>query len=323
MIAAALLTASLVLTGCSGSDMSASDKSLAQEQPADAKGSAQDSADRAGAGAPGGKGTTADTTNPAGTHVIRTARLSVRVKSAEKAIDVARAAAVTAGGLVQSETTEGGSAGDEVNSTVVLRVPQESYDAVLRELAGTGKLLARSTNAKDVTDQVVDVNSRVASQRASVARVRELMDQAEKLSDVVELEGELSTRQAELESLLARQASLKNRTALATITLELTEAPAKAVEEKKKDDDPGFLDALGGGWDALVTTVRLISVVLGAVLPFAAVFGALYVLWRLVSGRWARDRFRPGVRYSRTRSRGPAGAPKPSEEQEEPRGEQD
>ncbi|AXG80944.1 DUF4349 domain-containing protein [Streptomyces paludis] len=316
MIAAALLTLSLVLTGCSGIDSSSSDKSLAQDagQPADAKGgTGQGAADQVGAGAPGGKGKAADTTNPAGTQVIRTARLSVRVKNAEKAVEVARAAAGTAGGLVQSEVTESGGADDGVHSTVVLRVPQESYDAVLRELAGTGKLLSRSTNAKDVTDQVVDVNSRIASQRASVARVRELMDQAVKISDVVQLEGELSTRQAELESLLARQASLKDRASLATITLDLSEAPAKVAEEKKKDSEPGFLDALGGGWDALVTTVRLISVVLGAVLPFAAVFGALYVLWRLVRGRWVRDRRPAGAA---------AGAP---EEQgaDEQRGERD
>ena len=49
------------------------------------------------------------------------------------------------------------------------------------------------------------------------------MDKAEKLTDVVALEGELSSRQADLESLLAQQASLKDRTTLATVTLELSE----------------------------------------------------------------------------------------------------
>ncbi len=71
------------------------------------------------------------------------------------------------------------------------------------------------------------MESRIKSQRASVARVRELMDRADKLSDVVTLEGELSGRQAELEALLARQASLKDRTSLATITLSLSETPVR------------------------------------------------------------------------------------------------
>ena len=76
-----------------------------------------------------------------------------------------------------------------MTSRVVLRVPQEKYDAVLAELAGAGKLLSRKADAEDVTDQVVDVESRIATQRASVNRVRALMDRAVKLSDVVTLEG--------------------------------------------------------------------------------------------------------------------------------------
>ncbi|RYJ28357.1 putative lipoprotein [Streptomyces sp. L-9-10] len=217
--------------------------------------------------------------------MIRTAELTVRVKNTEKALATARSAAVGSGGLVEDESTER-IGGDHVGSRIVLRVPQDAYDDVLAELAGTGTLLARKANAKDVTDQVVDVNSRIASQRASVARVRELMDQATRLSDVVSLEGELSTRQADLESLLAQQASLKDRTTLATITLELTETPA--VTKEKEEDDPGFLDALGGGWDALTVTVRWIAVVIGAVAPFAAVLAVLYLLWRLVRGRLPR-----------------------------------
>ncbi|MEV7425056.1 DUF4349 domain-containing protein [Streptomyces sp. NPDC091212] len=289
-VAAALLTVSLALAGCSAGGASDTGGNKSAARAADgAQGYEGGGAQDAATGAPGGKGKAADTRTPtsAGTHVIRTAELTVQVKSAQKALGTARTAAENAGGLVQNETTERVE-DDQVMSTVVLRVPQDAYDAVLAELAGTGKLVARKSSAKDVTDQVVDVNSRVASQRASVARVRELMEQATQLSDVVALEGELSTRQAELESLLARQASLKDRTTLATITLRLSEAPVEVAE--KKDDDPGFLDALGGGWDALVATLRWIGVVIGAVVPFLAVFAVLHLLWRLVRGRLPRFR---------------------------------
>ncbi|TQK51271.1 uncharacterized protein DUF4349 [Streptomyces sp. SLBN-118] len=212
------------------------------------------------------------------THIIRTTVLEVEVKDAPKALAAARSAAENAGGHVANESTERID-DTHVTSRVVLRVPQEKYDEVLAELAGAGKLLSRKADAKDVTDQVVDVESRIATQRASVNRVRALMDRAAKLSDVVTLEGQLSSRQAELESLLAQQAALKDRTALATITLSLSE-PEK--EEHRQDDDPGFLDALGGGWDALVATGRWIAVAFGAVAPFAAVLAALYALWRWV-----------------------------------------
>ncbi len=177
----------------------------------------------------------------------------------------------------------------------MLRVPSDKYDEVLADLEGAGKLLRRTAKAQDVTDQVVDVESRIASQRASVARVRELMDRATKLSDVVELEGELSTRESDLEALLAQQASLKDRTSLATITLSLSQTPvAKAAA---KDDGLGFVDAVAGGWHVFVTMLRWIALSLGAVLPFAAVAAlALFVWLRLVRPRRAGPCRRPPER---------------------------
>ncbi|MFC3349475.1 DUF4349 domain-containing protein [Streptomyces echinoruber] len=209
----------------------------------------------------------------------------MQVEDVPKALRAARAAAEDAGGYVGNETTTRDEEGHE-RTELVLRVPTERYDAVLTGLAGSGKLIERTAKAQDVTDQVVDVDSRIKSQRASVARVRALMDRATKIGDVVELEGELSRREADLESLLAQQASLKDRTSLATITLSLSETPGA---RSSGDDEPSFADALAGGWHAFLTMLRWIALVLGAVLPFAALAALLAALWvRVVRPRLPR-----------------------------------
>ncbi|SER24165.1 protein of unknown function [Streptomyces sp. yr375] len=277
-LAGLLLAAALALTGCSGADDmgagSSADKAAAPEP-----GAAQDA--KEGAGASGSQATAAPKLNTA--RIIRTASLTVQVKDVPKALDEARATTENAGGYIGDETTGRDEDGAE-HTRVVLRVPVEKYDAVLAALQGAGKLLERTAKAQDVTDQVVDVESRIASQRASVARVRALMDRATRLSDVVTLEGELSSREADLEALLAQQASLKDRTSLATVTLTLSQKPVAPAAEK--DDDPGFTDALAGGWDAFVTMLRWITVVFGALLPFLAVAAALLLAWlRLVRPR--------------------------------------
>ncbi|MFK4222069.1 DUF4349 domain-containing protein [Streptomyces sp. NPDC019890] len=298
-VAALFLTASLALAGCSADDArsTADEKSVAK--PA-AEGAA-------GSGYAADQSSGARQTQPKQpllpTHIIRTAELEVEVGDGAKALAAARRTAETAGGHVANETTERLDDA-HVTSRIVLRVPQEKYDAVLAELAGAGKLISRKADAKDVTDQVVDVESRIATQRASVARVRTLMDRAQKLSDVVTLEGQLSSRQAQLESLLAQQAALKDRTTLATITLSLSESESKG--HKKEDDGPGFLDALGGGWDALLATGRWIAVAIGAVAPFAAVIAALYALWRWV--------LRPRLPRRRVAAAAPAPAPRPEQD---------
>jgi hypothetical protein len=277
-LAGILLATALALTGCSGSSDSGGSSAANDAARGDAKGAAPGTEQ----GASGARATRAPKLTAS--RIIRTASLTVQVKDVPKALDEARTATEDAGGYVGDETTDRDSGGHE-RTRVVLRVPVDKYDEVLADLQGAGKLPGRTAKAEDVTDQVVDVDSRVKSQRASVARVRELMDRATKLSDVVELEGELSDREADLEALLAQQASLKDRTSLATITLSLSETP---VKKAAKDEDPGFVDALAGGWGAFVTMLRWLAVAFGAVLPFAAVAALLVLAWlRLIRPRLA------------------------------------
>lgn len=276
-LAGVLLAAALAVSGCSGAGDD-SGASGAADKAAAAPAEGQAAQEDAKQGAPGGSADGARATAPpkaAANHIVRTASLTVRVEDVPKALDEVRTTTGNAGGYIGDETTHRDEEGHE-HTRVVLRVPVGTYDEVLADLEGTGELLERGAKAQDVTDQVVDVESRITTQRASVARVRELMDRATELSDVVTLEGELSSRQADLEALLAQQASLKDRTSLATITLSLSGTP---VEDAEKDDGPGFVDALAGGWDAFVTMLRWLAVAIGAVLPFAAVAVLLVLLW--------------------------------------------
>ncbi|MFM9695543.1 DUF4349 domain-containing protein [Streptomyces europaeiscabiei] len=309
-LAALFLAAALALTGCgAGSDDdSASGSKAASDSKADTTAQQEGALNDESGNSYQSGGKTADApTKIAPSHVIRTATLTVRVKDVPKALDETRTTVENAGGFVGSEsTTRDGK--DRERTRVVLRVPAEKYEEVLTELEGTGKLIERRTKAEDVTDQVVDVESRIKTQQASVARIRELMDRAGKLSDVVTLEGELSSRQADLESLLAQQKSLKDRTSLATITLSLSET---AVKKAEKDDDPGFVDALAGGWNAFVAVFRWLGMALAAILPFAVAAAILLFLW----SRFVRSR-RPAPATAAAGTAGSASAAAPDEEEE-------
>ncbi|EDY52583.1 lipoprotein [Streptomyces clavuligerus] len=282
--AALTLVVAMAVTGCAGG----SEKQVDGADPGVARSEGSRAAVEAQRAAPEAEGAadTEDTASEAadeaapaqGEHIVRTAELEIRVPSVPRALKAARAAAEEAGGDVSEESTTGEEEPGGMYSSLVLRVPEDRYDAVLTRLAGAGKLLNRSARAEDVTEEVVDVRSRLATQRASVERVRKLMDRAGKLTDVVALEEQLGKRQADLEALLAKEKSLKDRTTLATITLSLQEEAEK--DGTGDGDGPGFLDALGGGWDALVTSSRWTGAGIGAALPFAAVLGAAFAVWR-------------------------------------------
>jgi hypothetical protein len=181
--------------------------------------------------------------------------------------------------------TQNGCPGGYATSVTTLRVANSEVDALLRDLRALGTVASSSRTAEDVTATVADVGARVASARASLTRVRLLMNRATSLADVVTLEAEMGKRQADLEALEAQQRALADQTALATVSVTLTSsaAPVPAAE------DTGFLAGLHAGWSAFTGAMVVGLTVIGAVLPFLVVLGAigLLVWW------WRRRRTTP------------------------------
>ena len=191
-----------------------------------------------------------------------------------------RTAVATAGGVVAEEQVDG------TGAWLVVRVPAAGLDRLVDDLAATGVVLGRSGRAEDATEQVVDLDSRVATQQASVTRVRALLAQATSIGDVVAVESELARREADLDSLQRRLATLKDRVALSTLTVELRSAPAPAPVTPP----PGFGAGLGAGWAGLKVIGSGLATAAGFLLPFLPLLAiAGGVVW-VVRRRRARVR---------------------------------
>lgn len=305
-LTAVLVAASLALAGCGadGGDLkSAAGSDAASQQDAAAPGAGSGAGGEAAKSRDSGARKGADAPALESSHIIRTARLSVRVEDVGDAVAEARGVAEALGGYVSKEESHSFDHDGMDETELVLRVPSEKYDEAMEDLKGTGDVYHQSAEAEDVTDEVVDVDSRVKSQRAGVQRLRELMDEAENLTDVVALESELSSREAELESLLARQKSLRDRTSLATVTMTLTDDDY-FEEGGREEPDPGVMDALAAGWKAFVSTLHWIVMAVGAALPFAVVLAAALWLWL----RLRRRRTTPAAALDTTDTTPTAGA---------------
>jgi uncharacterized coiled-coil protein SlyX len=288
VLAAALLAAAALLTGCSG-DGGGDGGAQTASAPA---GGAADGAGEAAAGAVPPQAAldaaVPDLTDPAAplgrvgpaaTALIRTAELSVRVDDPRAAAQRAGDIAVDSGGSVSAERSSGQDGRRE--ATLLLRVPPERFETAVAALAGLGEEQSRSLATEGVSDQVVDLESRLATQRASVERVRALLAQAENLGEVVQIEGELTRRTADLESLQARLAALTERVQMSTITLHLYAGQSAAAG----DDLAGFTDGVRAGSAAFLATARVLAATVGALLPFVPLALLAALGWRLWSRR--------------------------------------
>lgn len=307
------LAVTVLLVGCTGSASTSSvDAAAGSAAAAASPAGARPAAAPAGGAVAGSAGAAAvekvtgpDVATTARSRIL-TAAVTLQVTDVAAAAAAAARAATAVGGYVGTEqldaagVTKGGNGRPTATST--LRVPPARLDAVLAMLTGLGRVTAQQRSDTDVTGQVADLDARLVTQRASLVRLRGLFAGARDLPQVTALEQALTSREAELESLTAQRKALAGQVDDATVTATFTAPAPPAVV--KASTPLSFGRGLGGGWTALVGTVRVAAATLGAVVPFLPVVlvVVLLVSWR----RRVRSR-RDGGTSGRTAP--PAGPP--------------
>jgi hypothetical protein len=223
--------------------------------------------------------------------VIYTGSMTVRVKKVPAAVEQAKQIVTAVGGYLAKE--ESSSASESRDRAVLeFKIPPNAYGGTLGRLGKElGTQISMNQATQDVTLKVADVNSRLKSAEQALESLRSLLKRANTIGQVLEVEREISAREADLESLQAQQKELATQVSMATLTLRLL-GPV-AVEEKADEEPAGFLGGLKSGWNSLVSTVKVLLTVLGAVLPWLVVSLPLVVLLVYLV---RRDRARrPGV----------------------------
>lgn len=278
---ALLLLLGLVLTGCSGDDISSG-------------GSGAEGADAGSAGAGDSDGGTTEEGGTAGEpgtalplapevldrQIIVTADLTVRSEDVRRDADRASQQVTVLGGLLSGDVR--GGTGDNQTADLVLRVPPDEVDRLLSTLAEYGEEVSRSVRSEDVTTVKADIDARVETLQASLDRLRVLIAEASDITDLVSLERELTTRESELESLQAQQRALGDQIGLATVSLHLVATVEPPVEI---DEATGFRSGLSSGWDAFVTVGSALLTALGASLPFLGVLALIVAVSVAVNRR--------------------------------------
>lgn len=205
--------------------------------------------------------------------IIRSATMTVVVPDENQAATRLRAIAMVHGGVITTENVvSGGEKTDYAQSTIVISVPADQLDVALTDIAAIGEVTLRTIESTDVTAKVADVDSRIKTMRESIARMQDLLTRAGSVTEIAQVEAELTTRESDLESLLAQQKALAQRVAQSPITVTLTRV---AIVQQTPVPPTGFLAGLKAGWHAFLVFGAGLLTVLGAVLPFLALFALI------------------------------------------------
>ena len=266
---AVTVLAVVVLAGCSASSDSSSGSAAM------------------GAAAPGTPGEAA-----ADRQVVQTASASVAVEDPAAGAQRVSELVEAAGGRVDERTEQAASEDEQdgggASADLVVRVPADALTGVLADLEDLGDVESVQVSRTDVTTAVVDLDARISALQTSATRLQGLMDGAATTEALLAAEKALSERQSQLESLQAQRALLADQVQLSTLTVQLRPFGVAPV-----GGPDGFLEGLGTGWRALLTTLGAAFVVLGVVLPWMVVAALLtagvLALLKLVRRRTAAE----------------------------------
>ncbi|GAA4898532.1 hypothetical protein GCM10025789_15590 [Tessaracoccus lubricantis] len=134
--------------------------------------------------------------------------------------------------------------GTALRGWVTTRVPADTYEEYLGEVAALGVVKFQSEAVSDVTQEHVDLSARLENMRAQEARLREFFDAAKTVEDMLSIEKELTRVRGEIEAMDAQVTYLERQAAMATVTIELVE-PRSVVTPA--GESWGFREAITDG----------------------------------------------------------------------------
>jgi len=147
--------------------------------------------------------------------MIRSGEIAVSVSDPKKHAPQVERIISEANGFVERSTA------DESSVWLSCRVPAESLEGVIDEIAGLGKVLRRSVSSRDVTEQHSDLNARLTNSRELRDRMRVLLERANDVQDVLAIEKELSRLQTEIESMEGQLSRLDSQIQLSNLSVQL------------------------------------------------------------------------------------------------------
>jgi hypothetical protein len=216
--------------------------------------------------------------------IIRSGTMSIENDSFDETDNKIKEITRNMGGYVTNSTSQVNQSGKK-QGTLTIRVQADKYDALLSEIAKTGKVMNQNISGRDVTEEYVDAEARLKTQRELESRLLQLLaEKTANLTAVVEVEQKLAAVRENIEKTEGRMRMLKDQASYSTITVSIYE-PAilntssggffYELELGLEKGLTGFTKVLSG----LITVVIAIS-------PIIAILGLLiYIAIRILKKR--------------------------------------
>ena len=184
--------------------------------------------------------------------IIRDGRMSIQVKDVQKAKAFVDGVITKYGARTSGEQFEN----NDYQATYYfrIRVPATRLDSLVSDLETIdGDVTSKSVDARDVTEEYIDLETRMENKRRYLEQYRQLLKSARTTEDVLKVSEQIRQIEEELESVEGRLRYLSDQVALSTLELTLIQTKDYIY---KPDRSLNFMErlkeSLSGGWYGFV-----------------------------------------------------------------------
>ncbi len=166
--------------------------------------------------------------------IIKDGRLGIEVEDLDKAKSTVDSLVKNIGGYYANERLT--NTDYETAYQLKIRIPENQFEQLILALEmGEGEVKYKEIDARDVTEQFIDLETRLANKKSYLSKYRELLSQAKNVKDILEIETNIRAIEEEIESTYGRLKYLSDLVAYSTLDLELTKPKDKKYEIEKRD----------------------------------------------------------------------------------------
>lgn len=166
-----------------------------------------------------------------------------------------------------------------------IRLPSSKFNILITDLEkGQGTILEKNINAKDVTEEFLDLEIRLKNNKSYLKRYNELLVQANTIEEMIEIQEKIRQIELMVDSNKGRIKYLGDRVRYSTLSIEMAEKP----EEIIADAPTTFGDNIASGFNNGMLGIRMFILFIVNIWP---VFVVLFLVW-MIRKRWYLHMFK-------------------------------
>ena len=208
--------------------------------------------------------------------IIKDGRLGLRVSELEKTKLRIDTLIKNHGGYYANESfnnTEW-----ESSFNLKIRIPSANFEKLISEIeTGDGEILYKEIDARDVTDQFIDLETRLENKRNYLIRYNDLLKKANSVKEILDIEEKIRGLKEEIESTTGRLKYLSDLVDYSTLDLTISkQKDFKYNPAKRNKFSESFKQSLSKGWFGFVDFLLIII----KIWPFWIIVTFILYFWK-------------------------------------------